>query len=408
MSAEGNRPAARARAFWAIILALAAAGAPAAPPQSRNGLLIAVHPDLNRIDDPADALGMFYDKLAEVAATKTGQTVILHIGDSHVDGGYLTGVVRAGLQAKFGDAGRGLVKPTIVGVVPRKRIPTLEIRQDVRAMRIGVGLKADDPAQGFNSLLVFHEKGNEYYDYDILDANNRVLAKVISARPAFLPGAQGVFASPVELPGMCRSVVLRTSKTIERPGQRFAQFFGISLENHRSGVMYHSYGVIGGTCDRFLASVFLSKFLERVQPDLVIVSLGTNDASTPFFKPPEFAAKLDALVTKIRASSPAAGILLATAPDSHYPRSRGRTGPPNPHMASVREVIVETANQRRCAVWDLFAVMGGEGSMKVWRDSALANTDTIHFTKDGYVQQGRLLLEALLKGYGAHAESRPR
>lgn len=52
--------------------------------------------------------------------------------------------------------------------------------------------------------------------------------------------------------------------------------------------------------------------------------------------------------------------------------------------------------------------MGGDGSMNIWRESALANLDNIHFTKEGYERQGRLLLEALMKGYGADAAPRSR
>jgi hypothetical protein len=52
--------------------------------------------------------------------------------------------------------------------------------------------------------------------------------------------------------------------------------------------------------------------------------------------------------------------------------------------------------------------MGGDGSMNIWRESARAGLDNIHFTKEGYEQQGRLLLEALMKGYGSYAAPRSR
>ena len=77
-------------------------------------------------------------------------------------------------------------------------------------------------------------------------------------------------------------------------------------------------------------------------------------------------------------------------------------------MASEREAILELAARRQCAVWDFYSVMGGDGSMAIWRESALANLDNIHFTKEGYERQGRLLLEALMKGYGSDAAPRSR
>jgi lysophospholipase L1-like esterase len=44
--------------------------------------------------------------------------------------------------------------------------------------------------------------------------------------------------------------------------------------------------------------------------------------------------------------------------------------------------------------------MGGEGSVRKWREQDLAHTDFIHFTKAGYELQARLLLEALSSAYG--------
>jgi lysophospholipase L1-like esterase len=184
--------------------------------------------------------------------------------------------------------------------------------------------------------------------------------------------------------------------------------YGISLENGRSGVIYHSYGIIGANCDSFAKSAFFQKQMENVQPDLVIVSLGTNDGSTPYFRKEEFTAKFEALIQKIRETCPHSAILLTTAPDSYFPRLRRRAAKPNPNMAAEREAVIELAARRRCAVWDLYSIMGGDGSMNIWRESALANLDNIHFTKEGYERQGRLLLEALMKGYGADAAPRSR
>ena len=199
-----------------------------------------------------------------------------------------------------------------------------------------------------------------------------------------------------------------TTKGVLFPSLTDAQMYGISLENGRSGVIYHSFGIIGANCDSFAKSAFFHRQLEYVQPDLVIVSLGTNDGSTPYFKKDEFTARLDSLLQKIREICPHSAILLTTAPDSYFPRQRRRTAMPNTNMASEREAILELAALRHCAVWDLYSVMGGDGSMAIWRESALANLDNIHFTKEGYERQGRLLFEALMKGYGSDAPPRSR
>jgi lysophospholipase L1-like esterase len=375
--------------------------------QKIQGILVPLNPEQNRIEnDPA--LSTFYDKLADLEAAKQGQVAILHVGDSHVEAGYFPGIVREGLQRKFGDAGRGLVKPSILGVYPKKWIRSVEIRQDVKALRLWAGLKDSETGQGFNSLHVYHDKGIDYLNFEVLDANNRVLGAVMAKRPAGWPGAQGIQVSSVELPGTFRSVVLRTAKDPKSNIQRYAQMYGLSLENGAGGVIYHSYGIIGANCDTIAKSPYFQIQMERIQPDLVIVSLGTNDGSTPYFKKEEFTAKFDALVLKIKETCPHSAILLTTAPDSYFPRLHWRPGKPNTNMAPEREAILELAAKHRCAVWDFYSIMGGDGSMNVWRESALANLDNIHFTKEGYEQQGHLLLDALLKGYVSHAAARSR
>ncbi|MGD0783154.1 MAG: GDSL-type esterase/lipase family protein, partial [Candidatus Aminicenantales bacterium] len=292
--------------------------------QKVPGILVPVNPDQNVLAG-ADALSLFYDKLRDLAAANKGQVAILHVGDSHVEAGYFPGVVREGLQRTFGDAGRGLVRPSILGVYPKKWIRSVEIRQDVKALRLWAGLKEEDTGSGFNGLVVYHDKGLDYFNFEVLDASNNVLGTVRARRPLEWPGSQGVQVSRVELPGMFRSVVLRAAKDPGTTIQRYAQMYGISLENGRSGVIYHSFGIIGANCDSFAKSAFFQKQLETVQPDLVIVSLGTNDGSTPYFKKEDFTARYDALLQKIREICPHTAILLTTAPDSYFPRLRRRT-----------------------------------------------------------------------------------
>jgi lysophospholipase L1-like esterase len=404
-----DRPAAAAALLLALALpALAPSGtaAPPAAPQRVPGILVPLNPEQNTIQNK-DVLADLYDKLRDVAETRKGRVAILHVGDSHVEGGYFPGVVREGLQRRFGDAGRGLVRPSILGVYPKKWIRSVEIRQDVKALRLWAGLKDDEAGAGFEALAVFHDRGLDYFDFEVLDGANRILGKITSRRPLEWPGTQGVQISRIELPETARSVILRTAKDPRTNVQRYAQMYGVSLESGRSGVLYHSFGIIGANCDSLAKSPYFQKQLEYVQPDLVIVSLGTNDGSTPNFRKEDFTAKYEALLARIRETCPHSAVLLTTAPDSYFPRLRRRAAKPNPNMAAEREAVLDVAGRRRCAVWDLYSIMGGDGSMNIWRESALANLDNIHFTKEGYEQQGRLLLEALLKGY-ADAAARSR
>jgi len=50
-------------------------------------------------------------RLAELREGAQGTVSILHVGDSHVQAGIITGRLREQFQRDFGDAGRGLITP---------------------------------------------------------------------------------------------------------------------------------------------------------------------------------------------------------------------------------------------------------------------------------------------------------
>ena len=55
-------------------------------------------------------------------------------------------------------------------------------------------------------------------------------------------------------------------------------FFGFRLDNNKNGISYHSIGVNGASVPSYLRCEFLEKQLSLIIPDLVIFSIGINDA----------------------------------------------------------------------------------------------------------------------------------
>jgi lysophospholipase L1-like esterase len=174
-----------------------------------------------------------------------------------------------------------------------------------------------------------------------------------------------------------------------------AELYGLLLhESHRQGVLYHAIGVNGATFAHFNRAPLLLDQLPWLQPDLLIVSLGTNEALQPSFSAEQVAAQARQLILALRQATPGVPLLLITPPDA---LSRGR-GPAQ--TGAMRDFLLELAETEQLACWDLYGIMGGPGSVRAWRELELAHTDLIHFTKAGYELQARLLLEALYKAYG--------
>jgi lysophospholipase L1-like esterase len=119
------------------------------------------------------------------------------------------------------------------------------------------------------------------------------------------------------------------------------------------------------------------------QPDLVIVSLGTNDAFSGSSKN-NFYQKIDHLIEKINRLSPKAILIITTPPDALKYDTLQKTYAALPEVKNVANVLNNYANDHNIACWDLYNIMGGENSMNSWVQNKLARPDGIHFTAKGY------------------------
>lgn len=171
---------------------------------------------------------------------------------------------------------------------------------------------------------------------------------------------------------------------------------GLLPETDGGGLRYVSTGVNGARtttwterCPEF------SRELGIVRPDLVIWGLGINDAACPGkdFDPEKFKRNYRRLLDMVRTQRPECAFIFITNNDSW--RWRGRRMVHNDNGRAVRKAMYELAEEYDGAVWDLFGIMGGNGSATAWRDAGLMKNDRLHFTKEGYHLLGDMLYSAL-------------
>ncbi len=167
---------------------------------------------------------------------------------------------------------------------------------------------------------------------------------------------------------------------------------GLVLEDDNPGFTVHSAGVNGADTGQVLARPCLVRDLALLEPDLVILSLGINDAHGPGFDPAGFRANYVELIRRAREAAPGCAILLTTNTDSFLKRRRAnRNGP------VVRDVMLDLSATEGVAVWDALGVMGGLGSIKRWQRAELAQRDLVHLNRAGYQLLGDLLAIALVE-----------
>ena len=182
-----------------------------------------------------------------------------------------------------------------------------------------------------------------------------------------------------------------------RPGQHFTVTGLLPESIYTGGVRYISTGVNGARTSTWTERCpEFERELSLVHPDLVIFGLGINDSTCPSreFKPERFKANYRRLIELVLAEKPGCALLFITNNDSWRYVRRGMVH--NDNGAAVRQAMMELAQEYDGAVWDLFGMMGGNGSATAWRDAGLMKKDRLHFTKEGYEYLGDLLYQALM------------
>lgn len=354
------------------------------------------------------ALNRFYEKLYRLQTVDSIFTVvqILHIGDSHLQAGFVVEPVREKLQEEFGNAGRGLIAPlrlsrsnepsdyriTSTGKWTASRsiqrnpafepgITGISINSDLSPSEFNIDLLKED--ERFNKITIFYD---EAFDYQIDCPNDTILYAENNA--------------VVLLSSSASSVDLKIEQFDSEP----IRVQGFSLENGKPGVLYHSTGINGAHYYNYAGKELFLKQSHVLDPALIIVSLGTNEAYNSNFKEDKFYMQIDSLIRSLREVNPDADILLTTPGESFKLYKKTRV--PNTLLEKAGNVIIRYARDNGLAWWDLYSIAGGSNASRKWNAHGLMAKDGIHFNKKGYKLQGDLLYQALSDGYKRYISDR--
>ena len=179
---------------------------------------------------------------------------------------------------------------------------------------------------------------------------------------------------------------------------------GVLLESGKTGICMHGIGVNGASVPSYLHCDDFERDLALIKPDLVIFSIGINDAADQDFTEFYFKQNYNELINTIQKVSPDCALLFVTNNDS-YRRVRKNKYRVNPNGLLAQEAFMDMGKKYNAAVWDQFDIMGGLKSMEEWEKAGLAKKDKVHFTTEGYQLLGDLLYNALMERYIEHLKS---
>lgn len=371
------------------------------------------------IDDPARSLDHFYAALADTESKQSGAiTRITHYGDSPITNDGITGTARRLLQERFGDAGHGFI------LVDRP----WEWYGHQAITFTSSGGWADDSLMnpmtkdGMFGLggVTFHASAGKSARFG--PATSGDTGKNFSradiyylAQPGggqFSVSVNGESSQEISTDGVTARSAFREIKAA-RPGANTfeiktvsggVRMFGAVLENDGPGVVYDSLGVNGGYAGllaRVMNEQHWAEQLQHRQPDLLILNYGTNES--------EYAADdqlaryerdLREVVRRMRAALPTVSILIVSPMDRGKHAAGGRVITLD-SIPKIVEMQHRVARDTGCGFLNLFAAMGGEGTMARWHEGRhhLVGGDLTHPTADGAITVGVLIYHAIVEGY---------
>ena len=361
-------------------------------------------------------LNPVFDSLRLLEKDSSRTFNVLHIGDSHVQGNYFTDKIRSLMYADFGLGSKGLAFPfqvaktNTMAEIRSSSQQTWEARRNTQALfttQLGVtgraivntvpnaSFKIRIPAMysdyHFNEATVFYTPITKSCKLVLKDSSQNILMKVSSIKE------KGFICESFSHKNAIHQVTLQLSQ----PGNFI--FHGLILRNSkRGGITYHVAGVNGSQYRNWSASNILAKQSAYLKPDLIIISLGTNDANDLALTTDEFTKQVHDLVSSLKKENPGACFILTTPPDSWYKKRYV-----NKQVDRIRHAILLYAEEHHIACWDLYAAMGGENSIVTWNKQGLAASDLVHFSKAGYELHGELFYESFIKHYTSYVSDRP-
>lgn len=378
-----------------------------------------IHYDQNKIFiyECEDQYINLFNKFNKLILTGEGNVNIIQIGDSHIQADYLSGRFRQRIQTFFqgGKGGRGFIFPYTIAKTNNPRSYIIKYTGEWETCRniekdkncniglSGITVSTYDSITSVSIKLRNKEwpkydfnKINIYHALDSLSFNVE-LVYPISHDTLIKNETEGI--TSILFNEYIDSIKIKFVKT-ESQQKRF-ELYGFGLETNDPGVIYHAIGVNGAETESYLRCNLFESHLQALHPDMIIVSLGTNDAYPKYFNHIQFKENYEALIQKIKKVYPDIPLLLTVPGDSYRFRKYL-----NEDLLRVRNIIFDLAVEYECSVWDFYSVMGGKNSIYLWHKNNLAGKDRLHFTKEGYIIQGDLMFNAFLKKYDEFIEGK--
>ncbi len=376
------------------------------------------------VEDPTGhALDAFYAALAHTIRKEPGAvTRILHYGDSVITADLISGTMRRLTQEQFGDAGHGFILTANPWEWYFHNDVNHSSSDGWTAFRItgplsgdgmyglgGVSFHATGQASAWFATKQSGDYGRKVSRFDVYYLEQPWGGDALLT----LQGKQPVRLKTRGPKKVSRVFSLSSSDgpaqlTIKTWGNGDVRMFGVALERDVPGVVYDALGANGARIRLWdmQSEVHWAEQFALRRPALIILQYGTNESENELPELDDYDKALNRTIAKVREAAPDASILIAAPLDRAEKDDNGklRTKVIIPRLVEMQRAA---AFAQRCAFWNTYQAMGGEGTMARWvkADPKLATWDFTHPTPLGAEVIADLFFKALTTGYAAYAST---
>ena len=350
---------------------------------------------------------------------------VLQIGDSHTANDGFSGRMRELMQARFGNAGRGLLPPGIpfrlyradgvhVAASGFQLVPSFPYAGPGPFGISGLRQHGLSPA----SMIFTADRPGDFAQVEIefLGSTGPNQVRLASddgqARtfPTYGPERGPIYVD-FAMPAATQLRLEVTAGAVDMLSWR--------ARRAERGVTWSNLGTIGATValpQRWDPGIVRAE-LAHENSALIVLAFGSNEGFDDTTDLAVYADRYRSTIDMLQEGAPGASLLLLGPPDGvrHPSQGAGRLCPGGQwqsplRLAAVRQLQRDIARDKNLFFWDWSVPMGGVCSMADWaaRTPPLASPDHLHLLHAGYRLTAESLFAELMRAYDQFAVARPR
>lgn len=348
-----------------------------------------------------DILQPFIDSLAN----SKGQVRVMYYGDSQIEGDRISGKLRELLREGRGGTGPGLFLPVMPVMytksiwiqsssnwkrynyvsyndgeisdnrfgpfmvkcryLPEGGSTATPVKATVRVRPSGL---ADSATAYFDKLRILYNCEDGPVSVRVMAGNSVLMADTLSLAP-------GVMETGADLNGVSQF-------TIEFEGQVSPDIYAISVESG-TGVVVDNIPLRGSAGLEFtmVDNPTLNEWMDLLEPDLIVFQYGLNIVRNIREEYSYYQRGIVRQLDVIKKALPGVPVLIIGV--TNMAELEGDSIKPFDNIGKIVAAQQSAAEESSAAFWNAYEKMGGSGSVPVWVEKRLMQTDFTHLTYAG-------------------------